>query len=429
VARKYLAVMLLCVLAVFAPRSHASSIRETILYEFSGATGNYPLGAMVSDKAGNLYGTTLLGGFLSGSCAPFGCGVVFELSPPTSPGAPWTQSVIYAFQGGSDGSRPACTLVIDRNGNLFGTSVDTPMGEALVWELSPPAQQGLAWLFNSLYDVPSSNGLGELYFTYGNLIMDKKGNLYGTARSGGTGCQPDGCGFIYEVSPPQESGGAWAGMIIFEFPGGSNGAYPSASLAMDTNGALYGGAYGTSDGLIFQLTPPSVLGDPWQENVLLTFSGTYDGVSDGLIFDKSGNLYGASPDGGANNCAPDYQGCGFVFELSPPLQQGNPWTETVLYNFQGFDGSLPIGTPILDTKGNLYGTTDYGGANGAGTFYELIAPGNSGGSWTERKFSLGNTGIIDSNPVGSLMFGPGRALTGTTPGGFTGGAVVTVGVQ
>jgi uncharacterized repeat protein (TIGR03803 family) len=124
-------------------------------------------------------------------------------------------------------------------------------------------------------------------------------------------------------------------------------------------------------------------------------------------------------------------GCGSIFELSPPTQQGQPWTETVLYNFFGSktkDGNFPMSGLILDPKGNLYGTTEWGGIRGQGTVFQLVPPKVQGGTWTEHQYSLanGNPGSV-TNPTSSLIFGPGRAVTGTASGTYDGGGVFSIG--
>jgi len=420
----------LALVGILPTLTSAATVQETVLYSFSrdGSTGNDPEGAMVADKAGNLYGTTQLGGVNPTNCSNgSGCGTVFELSPPLELGGPWTETVIYEFQGGSDGDKPTCTLVIDENGNLYGTSIyyysQSDYG-AVVWELSPPGQMGGAWTFTQLYNIPSVY-LGG--FNTGNLLRDRAGNLYGTTTSGGTACPPHGCGTVYEVSPPLQSGGNWTGAVIYNFQGGADGQNFATSLAIDRKGALYGGAWtGTSD-IAFQLVPPSQSGGAWTKNVIFSFSEI--AVFYGLVFDTKGNLYGASVDGPNDQGCRNRQGCGYVFELSPPLQAGGAWTETVLYNFKGgADGWYALAPPILDGYGNLYGTTYEGGVNKGGTAYELVAPVSSGGAWTERRFPLGNNSS-DYGPTGALMFGPGKGVTGTGTGSFEGGGVFSISVQ
>src|SRR5580693_8172995 len=128
----------------------------------------------------------------------------------------------------------------------------------------------------------------------------------------------------------------------------------------------------------------------WKEKVLCSFQGGNDGQSPagGVVFDKAGNLYGVTNEGGSTCPSP---GCGTVFQLAPPTQKVGRWTETILYGFNGNDGSIPVGGAIIDGNGNLYGTTAYGGSGtcllfgdnvGCGVVYELSPPTQKGGKWT-----------------------------------------------
>jgi uncharacterized repeat protein (TIGR03803 family) len=163
-----------------------------------------------------------------------------------------------------------------------------------------------------------------------------------------------------------------------------------------------------------------------KEKVLYSFQGgTNDGEypAGGVVFDKAGNLYGATTDGGGE-CPPAQ--CGVVFQLSPPAKNGDPWTETVLHIFKGNasgDGNTPVGSVIIDTAGNLYGTTGYGGTGncvllgekvGCGTVYELSPPTQKGGAWTETvlySFPTAKQGYL---PNGNLVFDKAGNLYGAT---------------
>jgi hypothetical protein len=140
----------------------------------------------------------------------------------------------------------------------------------------------------------------------------------------------------------------------------------------------------------------------WNEKVLYSFQGGTDGQLPvgSIVFDSAGNLYGATTQGGATNCSP-LADCGTVFQLTPPPKQGDPWTETVLYTFKGAkysDGDEPAGGLLIDSKGNLYGTTAYGGTGdcvllgvegGCGTVYELSPPSEKGGTWLSAEWRSG----------------------------------------
>jgi uncharacterized repeat protein (TIGR03803 family) len=403
--------------------------KETALYSFlqDGSTGYEPDGGLVADMSGNLYGTTSLGGINPVDCSNgFGCGTVFELSPPLQLGGVWTETVLYEFQGGADGDRPICTPVIDKDGNLYGTSSFAQGNGIVVWELSPPSQQGGPWTQTTLYNFP-----GLLYD--GGLLMDSAGNLYGTSYYGGSANCGLGCGTVFEVSPPK-LGGGWTGTVLYSFQGGADSEYPFGTLILDNKGALYGTTAGIEGypcpcGTVFRLVPPAEPEGAWTKYVLYSFSGA-DGSSPegGLLFDRRGNLYGTTTYGGPQNCA-GRQGCGNVFELSPPSQPHGVWIENVLHTFTDQntgDGHFPQCTLIMDEHGNLYGTTGAGGRQGRGTVFELLPPGSGGGLWTEVRFPLGNNGNFDLYlPAAGLIFGPGKAVSGTATA-YTGGGVFSI---
>src|ERR1700674_3966070 len=379
-----------------------------VLYDFTGTDGAIPEAGLVRDTAGNLYGTTEVGG--AGNY-----GTVFELTPTA--GGAWTEKVLHTFNlNGKDGAYPATSLIFDAAGNLYGTTVGGgKYYDGTVFELTPKA--GGSWT-EKVYSFSGKDG--ESPWGAG-LIVDAAGNLYGTTFYGGSGtCNNDGfggCGTVFELTT--KAGGGWAEKVLYSFrDNGKDGNYPYASLIFDAAGNLYGttvagGKY--YDGTVFELTPKA--GGAWTEKLLHTFKGS-DGYSPyaSLIFDASGNLYGTTSGDGSGTCNSD--GCGTVFELIP--KAGGGYTENVLHSFNGSDGSSPYASLIFDASGNLYGTTLSGGGftsrctYGCGTVFELTP--KAGGGWTEKVLLSFN----DKNgafPVASLMFDASGSLYGTTSGG------------
>ena len=220
-----------------------------------------------------------------------------------------------------------------------------------------------AQTFSNIYSFDGNVGLQ----LWGGVILDKAGNLYGTAMFGGT----FGAGIVYELSP---NGSNWTETTLYAFTGGADGGAPEAGLVMDTAGNLYGSTTGFngSNGTVFELSP--VGGGTWTYKLLHSFGNGTDGIgpAGNLIFDGAGNLYGATTSGGTTMH-------GTVFELIPDGTGG--WTESILYNFQGgSDGLGPMGGLVFDTKGNLFGTTQMGGSSKQGTIYKLSLVN---GTWQE----------------------------------------------
>jgi uncharacterized repeat protein (TIGR03803 family) len=347
--RKRFSQTLLATLAVVAivalPASSAWASQEKVAYSFAGdEDGEYPSTDLVIDAAGNLYGTTVEGG-------EFGGGTVFELSPDGSGG--WTHTVLYSFLGTSDGAQP-----------------------------------------------------------YGGVTLDAQGNLYGTAVVGGTGgtCPEDGCGVAYEL---RNAGGSWHEHVIHNFQGGNDGYGPGAGLTFDADGNLYGMTpTGGADGLgvIYQLVPGAA--GQWRENVIHTFTGGNDGATASagrLTLSPTGQLFGVATVGGQ-------YGSGVAFRLG---QRGGTWKLQPLYQFQGSpDAGFPYGALSLDAAGHLFGTTYYDGANDLGSVYELAKTGTG---WGERVLYSFRGGQDGSSSISGLVIDSAGNLYGTTSEGGAAG--------
>ena len=406
-------------LAMIAAPPRAAAQTETLLYSFknNGTDGVDPEAGLIADAAGNLYGTTRFGG-------TYNYGTVFELSPKTGGG--WAEKVLHSFNiDGVDGNVLAAGLVIDAAGNLYGT---TQRGGAyaygVVFELSP--RKGGAWTEKILHSF--GNGLdGEV--PVAGLIMDAAGNLYGTTQYGGAHAVAGVGGTVFELRA--KAGGGWIEKILYSFAdNGRDGYEPVTGLTFDGAGNLYGTTiYGGTDrvhcnlgcGTVFELRPAA--SGSWIESILHSFAGgSADGAGlfGGLVIDAAGNLYGTTYEGGTGACPFGAVSCGTVFELTP-AGSGN-WTET-MYSFDDADGFSPQASLILDSSGNLYGTTLYGGAySEAGTAFELTPA--AGGGWTETLLHSFGRGNEADYPVAGLTFGPSGVLYGTASGGAYGGGAV-----
>lgn len=361
------------------PATSGGAWTESVLYNFQGYTlgdGSTPTGGVIWGKGDKLYGVTAYGG--SGPCTLLGghagCGTVYELTPPAATGGTWTETVIYSFQGGSDG-----------------------------------------------------------YFGVGELVADKEGNLYGsTYFGGGSGVCDYGiypyCGTVFELSPPASEGGPWTEKVLYSFTGGSDGAQPYGSLVLDDDGALYGTAFYGGDqacpglespgcGTIFKLARPRVVDSLWHFSVIHRFSHDLQQGANpwcGLIFDKEGNLYGTSYAGGGGSSV-----TGIVFQLSPPGQNGGPWNIRVLHRFTNNDGNAPRTGLVFDRQERLFGTTSAYGKYGGGTTFWL-APPTTGLRWTYGVLHAFAGPPDGAYPEGTPILGKGGRLYGVTAGGGTG---------
>jgi len=401
---------------MFLPAFAAAPKLQT-LYSFAGGTDGWaPWASLVSDGAGNLYGTTRYGGS-DVDCLNTGltgCGTVFKLSPPSKKGGAWKETVLYRFSG-ADGVFPAAGLVRDQAGNLYGTTYEggtfngvcsnafIDFGCGVVFELSP--QAGGTWTENVLYAFTGQSDGG---FPLANLVFDASGNLYGTTQAGGDylGC---GCGTVFELSPNGSQG--WIETVLYQFQSGFDGAFPMAGVIFDQTGNLYGTteAGGTmGPGTVFELMPPQTQGGTWTENILYSFSASGEPYG-GVIFDKAGNLYGTTSWPKGN-----------VFELTP---SAGVWTETTLYAFGSTHISMPLAGVILDSVGNLYGTA-IGGDFCGGVF--RLQPHS--GSWNEAELDFFTSHNGPCSPAAALTFGKFGGVYGTTTGGGTGnlGAVFAI---
>jgi uncharacterized repeat protein (TIGR03803 family) len=246
---------------------------------------------------------------------------------------------------------------------------------------------------------------GGSAYPNGGLIADAAGNLFGTTAADSNSCSGGGCGTAFELSPTGTGGYTQKVLHVFSM-NGKRPWNPQAGLAMDASGNLYGTTLAgglAGSGTVFQLT---FANGAWTETVLHSFGASGDGASPqvGVILDAAGNIYGTTPTGGAG-------GSGVAFEISPKV--GGGWTYKLLHSFHGPDGSSP-GQLIMDSAGNLYGTT-FGGGTGQGTVFKL-AP-TSSGTWTESLLYNFPSG---GEPFTYLAMDAAGNLYGTAAGG-TGG--------
>ena len=397
--------MLLAALLIF---TSSSSAQIKTLYNFAGATsdGATPYAGLLIGTGNVLYGTTTSGGTSKH-------GIVFSLSPPTSPGGSWTEAVLHSFKGGTkDGANPYLgALVADANGVLYGTTeYGGAANKGVVFSLTPPASEGGSWTEDVLYAFAGGNDGAN---PFAGLTMDSSGVLYGTTSAGG----PSGSGTVFSLTPPASQGGSWTEEVIYSFTGFGDGATPYAGVVIGTGETLYGTTtYGgaANDGTIYALTPPASQGGAWTKTTLYSFSGLTDGAwPAATVIGSGGVLYGTTQAGGTS-------GRGTVYSLTPPASQGGSPSEAVLYNFTGgLDGFAPYSSLTVNSSGILYGTTEFGGHSGTGVIFSMTPPAVSGGSWTESVL-YSFTGLSDGGwPVANVVIGTGGLLYGVTSSGGT----------
>ena len=412
--RIVIAIMAVALFGLWAP---VVAAQESVIYSFVYATsdGLEPIAGLTPDGAGNFYGTTVYGGSV-GSPYNFD-GTVYELSPVSGGG--WTEKVLFSFGTYTgDGTQPYGGVIFDSKGNLYGTTTaGGANGQGAVFELSPGT--GGVWTEQIIYSFKGGTTDGALP-KRGNLVIDSKGNLYGTTFNGGPNGASPYDGTVFELSPG--TGGTWTEKIIHNFGASGDGANPVSGLTLDAAGNLYGttdagGAF--NYGTVYELSPGT--GGTWTEAVLHSFDlNGVDGANPlaGVIIDAEGNLYGNTQIGGSYG---NGNHLGTVYELS---KVGGVWTEQVLYSFTGngapgTDGLTPVGNLVFDAAGNIYGTTAYGGVeiSSEGTVYELS---RAGGTWTEKVLYEFSAAQSDGhNPESSLIFDAAGNLYGTTTTGGT----------
>ena len=339
--------------------SHAGGTwTESVLYSFSGPDGATPGASVILDAAGNIYGTTSLGG-------DFNSGTAFKLTPSTS--GPWTETVLHSFGSGTDGYDPS-ELILASTGDIYGitqfggTASSGPDNGGTVYRLSFADGQ---WTETLLYSFPGEFLGPDGDLPFGGLAIDHAGNLYGVTQAGGT----DGKGAVFVLA--RTGDGSYTERIIHSFHI-SDGDLPNSTPVFDSAGNLYGTTYFGGN---TNLCPPDGCGaiyelkknvdGSWTE-ILLRELQKEDGwqAVGPVVFDHAGNLYAAAQAGGAYSW-------GSIYKLTP--RTSAPWTENIVHNFTNNpDGASPSGI-LVNSSGSIFGTTGAGGSSQMGIIFE-IAP-------------------------------------------------------
>jgi len=412
----------------------------TPVYFFQGgADGGDPIGGVALASNGSLYGTTNGAGVNEGT--------VYEMTPPVAAGGAWTYALLYSFGtiGANDGIQPQGSLVVDAKGVVYGmTPNGGSAGCGVVYDLTPPSSPGGSWTYGVLHSF--LGGADGCHPWWAGVILDKNGALYGTtAYGGGAGNGGAGWGTVFELAPPAAAGGTWTETVLYSFTGGADGGYPQASL-LRSSGTLYGttqtggitacGSLLTEGcGVVFELKPQA--GGKWKHSVLYSFAGGNDGgLSSAPLISNAGVLYGTTSQENSfyQNGGDCTWGCGTVFSLAPPVAPSTTWTETVLYHFVApyappyttcpmtqCDASAPASGVVFGPHGSLYGTTVWGGPFSTGTIFELAPPVAPSTTWTESVlYDIHYVGpaytSFPTSPYSGLTVGKQGKLYGTGSG-------------
>jgi uncharacterized repeat protein (TIGR03803 family) len=379
-----------------------------ILYRFSGgADGASPIGPLVSDAAGNLFGITENGG---GNNA----GTIFELTPNRGQ---WSVAVLHDFGPSDGGEHPYTGLISDQSGNLYGVTAWTDDNCDYYCGVAFELARGQGtWTYSVLHSFGgfSAPDGGE---PNGQLLLDNRGNLFGTTTFGGSSCiNSPPCGVIFKLS---QAGGVWNETVLYGFRSIPDGAFPYGGLAEDAHGNLFGttseGGTGRCHGEGTMLGCGTVFEFSHRtsaESVLYSFHRSeQNGPGGSLVFGPDGALYGTA----------GYD----VFRVA--RSRRGKWAKQTIYEFtEGIGGTIPSGPPVFDSSGNIYLTTTSSGLYGYSTVSELSPPQVVGDPWTGTTLATFSTGFDGDFPHGGVLLGPKGEIYGVASGDIDAGYVFKV---
>ena len=330
------------VFSLTPPAPGRTAWQFTSIWQFN--SGGAPVGGVVIDSAGNLYG--------AGSA---GLGSVFRLTPPAKGQTAWTETTLWIFKGGTgDGGNPSGGLTMGPDGTLYGTTAfDGPSGTGTVFSLSPPTGGGTSWTEQLIWTFPNgTTGAAPA----ASLTLAADGTLYGTSGQGGANAN----GTVFQLAPPSSGQSAWTGTLLYSFPAGDL-AQTFAEVTLAADGSLFGTTVlggNKHHGSVFHLTPAG--GGAWHYATIWHGARKTDFIVGGVALSPAGDLFGV---GGS-------LGDGALFELTPPAN-GQLWAASLLARFGRHTGEAPRATPTLAANGVVYGTTEADGPGGAGTVFSL----------------------------------------------------------
>jgi hypothetical protein len=403
---------------------------ETVLHNFGYATGKTPISGPVYDASSSaFYGATSKGG-------AYRKGVVYKLTAPSQAGGKWRYSVIYdnTLERTSVAAAEGIVYVTaGDNDDRESCATKPEVSCGVIFSLTPSSSGDGPWTQNVLYSF--SPGLGGIQPS-GRLTIGGKGALYGTAGYGGTGCvNYRGCGVVFKLTPPANPGRPWSYSVLYHFVGGADGETPTTGVILDKSGNLYGSAEFNNSALyttvnkflVFKLAPPAAAGE-WTETVLYRFRGPqgYCNYDTPLAIDHNGALYGSF-----RPYASGFTGCGdtypeYVFQLAPSQANPNVWNIAMVHKFP-YDRGSPAAPYVLtapltvDAQGTVYGATLAGGPEQGGTVFALRPRPGAPGEWDYKSLINFKGSSLDLvAPNGGLAEGPNGLLYGATQRGGSG---------
>jgi uncharacterized repeat protein (TIGR03803 family) len=342
--------------------------------------GQAPMAGVRADAAGNLFGSAEFGG-------ANGFGAIFMLKPPPSGKTNWTETVIFSFADGDDGGFPGSPLFVARNRDLVSsTLMGGTANQGTIFQLSPPVSPNDPWTEKVLFNFQGAPGDGS--GPLGPQLVGRNGTTFGTTSSGGA----SNCGTAYRLIPAP-NGNTAEEKILFNFTCGADGGRPQEGLVTDGKGNFFGTTEtnGTlNNGVVFQLAPPSDGSSDWKETTIFGFNVTDGAQPIGNLLAFNGSLYGVTFQGGQFGqgvvfqlTPPAQPGASWTEtvlhslpplkeHLGPPAQAGGAWTLTPLHQFAGGnDGSQPSGD-LIKHGGAIFGTTQ-GSTTGQSTVYQITS--------------------------------------------------------
>jgi len=361
----------------------------TVLHNFiGGADGSGPFAGVTLDQQGRIYGTATFGG-------SHGQGAIYRLVHQSGG---WVFSPLYSFGSQPhDGDQPYARVLVGPNGLLYGTTYGGGAeGQGTVFSLQPPATtcRGFLcpWTETVLYSFTGGADGANPYF--GDLAFDAAGNIYGTTAYGGS----SGYGVVFKLT---RSGSAWTESVLWNFTCGDDGCNPFGGVIFDSAGNLYGTtqfSYNYAAGTVYELSPTQ---SGWIETTISGLPGVSGTASGGLVMDAQGSLFGLTGD-----IQP-----GSVYELTP---RNGGWAFAVLKTFTVYNFIGPLAAPSLDSRGDVYGPLPNGGEYESGEIFKLT---RAGGQWIYTPFYQFGTSDGGIYPIGAVTLDAGGNVYGTSEAG------------